>query len=54
MLVDQHGAKAAQVAQSVLDDRMLCEDEVRVWKSVKLAVREIIHLRQGGEVRTVH
>ncbi len=54
MLVDQHGAGAFEIAQRVLDDRVLHEDEMRAWRSVKLAVREIIHLRRGGEMRTVH
>jgi hypothetical protein len=54
MLVDQHGTGATEVAQKVLDETRLQEDEIRAWRSVKLAVREIIHLRQGGEIRTVH
>jgi len=54
VLVNEHGDRATEVAQRVLDDTLLREDEVRAWKSVKLAVREIIHLRNGGEMRMVH
>jgi len=54
ILVNKHGAGAAEVAQAVLNESLLGEDEVRAWKSVKLAIREVIHLRQGGEMRVVH
>lgn len=54
VLVNQHGDRAVDVAQHVLEDTLLRDDEVRAWKSVKLAVREIIHLRNGGEMRLVH
>lgn len=53
-MVDQHGAKASEIAQHVLNDTLLQEDEVRAWKSVKLAVREVLHLRNGGEMRIVN
>ena len=54
LLVDRHGARAAEVTQQILNDTLLKEDEVRAWKSVKLAVREVLHLRNGGEIRIVH
>jgi hypothetical protein len=54
LLVDKHGACAAEIAQTVLEESLLDENEMRAWKSVKLAIREIIHLRQGGEMRIVH
>ena len=54
MLVNRHGAGAAEITQEVLDQTLLGEDEQRAWKSVKLAIREVIHLRRGGEIRVVH
>ena len=38
MQVDRHGARAAEVVQAVIDETLLDEDEMRAWKSVKLAI----------------
>ena len=54
MMVNRHGIGATDVAQSVLDQTALGAEEVQAWKSVKLAIREVIHMRQGGEIRVVH
>ena len=54
MLVNRHGVGASEVAQSVLDETALGTEEAQAWKSVKLAIREVIHMRKGGEIRVVH